>query len=226
MRYRIEFKVKIPYIDIHTHHPRKSEEVITVQSLFLQDIDPHSKINAPFTTAIHPWHSDNFELGQIRKMVENLITNQMLIAIGETGLDKLCKADYGHQKKVFNLQVDYAESCHKPLIIHAVKSWNELLTVFRKIKVPVILHGYSQGVPLTRQLIDLGCYFSIGKSIMNPSPGFLDAIQIIPLSNMFLETDESLMPVEGIYHKMAETINLPPELLKIQIYTNFTNLFN
>ena len=223
---RIEFKLEIPYIDIHTHHPVDSEEIIAIQSLFLQDIDLANEIDNPFSTAIHPWHADKFDSPDIEVMLNKLYTQKNLIAIGETGLDKICAVDYELQNKVFALQINYAETYQKPLIIHAVKSWNQLIPIFKHIKVPVILHGYSEGLPLTRELIDLGCYFSLGKSILNPSPRFLEAIQVIPVSNLFMETDESLVTIEEIYQKMADSLNLSLELLKIHIHNNFTVLFH
>ena len=218
--------MEIPYIDIHTHHPVDSEEIIAIRSLFLQDIDSTDEITFPFSTGIHPWHADQFEISEIATMLENLYSQKNLIAIGETGLDKICAVDLELQKKVFALHVKFAEVHQKPLIIHAVKAWNELIPLFRQIKVPIILHGYSGGLTLTRQLIDLGCYFSFGKSILNPTARLLDAIQIIPVSNLFMETDESLVAIEEIYQKMADSRNVSPDLLKIRTHNNFTTLFH
>ena len=216
--------MKIPYIDIHTHRLVNSDEIISVQSLFLQDIDFTNAIDLPFSAAIHPWHSDKFEVVQIKQMLENLALQEKLIAIGECGLDKGYPVNYEQQEKVFELHVDFAEALHKPLIIHAVKSWNELTRIFNRVKVPVVLHGYSEGVQLTRQLIDQGCFFSLGKSVLNPSPRFLETIQIIPPTSLFLETDESDISIEQIYQEISNILELPLNLLKIQITENFNSL--
>ena len=218
--------MRIPYIDIHTHHSGNSEEIISLRNLFLQEIDITEEISFPFSAAIHPWHADKFETAEVGQMLQNLYSQKNLMAIGETGLDKISRVENELQKKVFKLQIDFAEAYHKPLIIHAVKSWNLLIPILKKIKVPVILHGYSEGLPLTRELIDLGCYFSLGKSILNPSAIFQETIQIIPASHLFLETDESLIPIGEIYQKMAELLNLSLDLLMKSIYNNFTSLFH
>ena len=218
--------MRIPYIDIHTHHSGNSEEVISLRSLFLQEIDSTVEITFPFSTAIHPWHSDKIGIGEVGTMLEDLCSQKNLIAIGETGLDKICAVDLELQKKVFAIQIDFAEKYHKPIIIHTVKSWNELIPLFKQIKVPIILHGYSAGLTLTKQLTDLGCYFSFGKSMLNPPARLLEAIQLIPLTRLFLETDESLIPIEQVYQKMADTISLPLDLLKKRIHNNFTALFH
>lgn len=218
--------MKIPFIDIHTHHLVNSAEIISVQSLFLQDIAFTSELEYPFSAAIHPWHSAKFEKGEVTVMLENLIPQKNLIAIGETGLDKASTTDYKIQKWLFEMHLDFAEVHHKPLIIHAVRSWNELLPILKKGSVPCILHGYSEGAQLTRQLIDFGCYFSVGMSILKPSTRFKDALKLIPPASLFLETDESPVPIEEIYHQMAKTLNMPLEVLKIQIYENFNTLLS
>ncbi len=219
-------KLKIPFVDIHAHRPRKSEEVITVQSLFLQDIYSNDQINIPFSAAIHPWHAADFKPSEVTAMLENLITQKKLFAVGETGLDKVCTADYQQQKRIFEIHIDFAETQHKPLIIHSVRSWNELISSLKRVKVPSILHGYSEGLPLTRQLIEMGCYFSLGKSALHPAPRFIEAIKIIPLTSLFLETDETGKPIEKIYQEISSILNHPLELLRNQIYSNFITLFS
>ena len=217
--------MSIPFIDIHTHHPVYTEGIISIPSLFLQDIDIQNVPNKDFSAAIHPWHASNFTTLTIRTMLENLIMQPGLIAIGETGLDKVCKADYQQQKLVFELHLEFAKNYHKPLIIHAVKSWNELIEYFKLTKVPLILHGYSEGIVLTRQLINLGCYFSLGKSVLQITPRFREAIQIIPLDSLFLETDDSLTTIIEIYQEVSAILGLSVEELKNQIYKNFNRLF-
>lgn len=215
-----------PFIDIHTHHPLNSEEILSVPSLFLQDIDFKKVINNPFSAAIHPWHAAEFLPGQVRTMLEALIKQPGLIAIGETGLDRICTADFQQQKLLFELHLEFAENQHKPLVIHAVKSWNDLIPYLKKAKVPYILHGYSGGTELTKQLIDLGCYFSVGKLVLQMTPRFREAFQLIPLTSLFLETDDSPSDIREIYQKASEILNIPLDSFKIQLNQNFKDLFN
>lgn len=218
--------MSIPFIDIHTHHPLNSEEILSVPSLFLQDVEFKKVINPPFSAAIHPWHAEKFFPGQVRLMLEALMKQPGLIAIGETGLDSVCTADFQQQKLLFELHLEFAENHHKPLIIHAVKSWNDIIVYLKKAKVPFILHGYSGGTELTKQLIDLGCYFSVGKSVFQMTPRFRDAFQVIPLTSLFLETDDSPSDIREIYQKASEILNIPLDQFKIQLNQNFKNLFN
>ena len=217
--------MKTLYIDIHTHHSGNSEQVIAVQNLFLQEINLSSEISFPFSAAIHPWHSSGFDLKEVSLMLEKLKTQKKFFAIGETGLDKVCAADYTQQRKLFELQVNFAEANHKPMIIHTVKSWNDIISTLKRAKVPCILHGFTGGLILTKQLIELGCYFSIGKSVMQLNPNHREAIQTIPLKSLFLETDESQIPIEEIYLQFSKVLNLPVDTLKTQIQENFNSIF-
>jgi len=218
--------VDIPFIDIHTHHPVNSEEIHSVSSLFLQEVDLQINKNTPFSAAIHPWHAAQFSPVQVSAMLENLTNRPGLIAIGETGLDKVCTVDYELQKLLFELHLGFAEKHRIPLIIHAVKSWNELIVYLKRAKVPFIFHGYTGGIELTKQLINLGAYFSAGKSALRITPRFREAIQIIPLPSLFLETDDSLIDIREIYHEVAKIRGIPLEELKIQINKNYENLFS
>ena len=215
----------IPFIDIHTHHPVYSEEIRSVSNLFLQEVNLQINKNTPFSAAIHPWHAAQFAPAQVSTMLENLTNLPGLIAIGETGLDKACTADYQLQKLLFELHLGFAEKHHIPLIIHAVKSWNELIVYLKRAKVPFIFHGFSGGIELTKQLIDLGAYFSVGKSALRITPRFREAIRIIPLASLFLETDDSFADIREIYHEVAKVREISMEELKIQINRNYINLF-
>lgn len=217
--------MNIPFIDIHTHHPSNSTDILSVPSLFLQDVDFKNELTTPFTAAVHPWHAACFSPQQVSVMLGNLTTQSGLIAIGETGLDAVCTADYQLQKQIFELHLQFAENHHLPVIIHGVKAWNDLIAYFKRYKISFVLHGYSAGFELTKQLIDLGCYFSIGKSVLQISPRFRKALQIIPLTSIFLETDDSSVSIKDIYQEVSNVKEVEFDDFKIQINRNFRNLF-
>ena len=217
--------MKIPFIDIHTHHPVNSEEIISVESVFLQDIDFKKEIMTPFSAAVHPWHAAKFDSGEVSRLLDKLIRQPNLIAIGETGLDSVCHEDYRRQQEIFELHLKFAEKLNKPLIIHAVKSWNDLTRYLKKVKTPCILHGYSEGLVLTRQLTAIGCYFSLGKSVLRSTPRIREAIEYIPVESLFLESDDSQESISAIYREVSAIVGCPLDSLKNQVYSNFRALF-
>ena len=212
-----------PYIDIHTHHCIEKPGIITVRSYFLQNVNP--SITTSFTAGLHPWHTNLYSIEEVNAMLENLIPHPRLIGIGEIGLDKVCTADYNQQKRIFEAHLCFAEKYNFPVVIHTVKSWNDMIGYLKKIHVPFILHGYMAGMEITRQLIQIGSYFSLGTSILNPNFRFHEVIKAIPLTSLFLETDESTVPIEGIYLELSKIRGISINELKSHIYENYTNLF-
>ncbi len=216
-------KMDIPFIDIHSHSANDNSGVITIQSFFLQELNP--SISTYFTAAIHPWHVGMFSIEEVKAMLEKMTGHPGLIAIGETGLDKVCLSDYVHQKLIFALHIGFAERNNLPLIIHSVRSWNDMIGYLKKIRVPFIVHGYNSGREISRQLLHIGGYFSIGKAILNSTPRFIEEIKTIPLTSLFLETDESTAAIEEIYLEMSKIRGISLADLKYQVYENYNKLF-
>lgn len=173
-----------------------------------------------FSCGVHPWYSEDAE-PQI-KFLQEIANDPKIVAIGETGLDKLKGPDMHIQEEMFFKQAELAEKLQKPLIIHCVKAWDELLHVQKTIKPhqPWIIHAYRGKTELTRQLISHGFYFSIGERF-NP-----DSLKEIPLNRLFCETDESDTPLIDIYLAIADCLHVPVETLAAHIEENVIRTFN
>jgi TatD DNase family protein len=213
--------MSIPFVDIHTHHPVYEEDVISVPSLFLQDIATNQTLKSPFTAGIHPWHADKLGLDEIKMKLQHLITQHELVAIGETGLDKKCQVDIDVQKTVFELHIELAKAIQKPLIIHCVNSWDEIIRYSKKKEIPFILHGYRGNVELTSQLIHHGFCFSLGKAILNGNQKLEESLRIIPPTSLFFETDDDLADIKIIYNAAALILSCSLEDLKRRVFENY-----
>ena len=53
----------------------------------------------------------------------------------------------------------------------------------------------------------------------------VEALRRTPVENLFAETDESDVPIEEIYRRIAQAKDLDPELLKCAIYRNYREIF-
>ncbi len=212
----------IPFIDIHTHQAVLQSEVISVTNLFLQDF--HPEIAHPFSAGIHPWHADRFESPEIERMLQVVSTHPQLVAFGETGLDKRCQADWNKQQISFQLHLKFAEKIGKPLIIHCVKAWDELLAITSGTKAILILHGYTGNRELTKQLINKGFRFSVGNAILSEKSRICQAVSDIPSSALFCETDECETDITTIYRRVAQLRSEKVDTLKEEIFRNYTCL--
>jgi len=210
----------IPYINIHTHHLSKDYGVFLFNNRFSFDNEIYT--NSYFSVGIHPWDADlQVSISELEKVIQH----QNCLAIGECGLDKLKSPDLEIQKTVFITQLDLAVKYQKPVIIHCVKAFDELMEICKPYysKVPLIIHGFHKSSQLAKQLIDKGFYVSFHHSVFDKKENDSSSI---PIEKIFLETDnnESLL-IEDVYQKATLFFQLEESDLKAKIYTNFTTLF-
>ncbi len=210
----------IPYINIHTHHLSLEDGVFLFNNRFGFDKELHTE--AYFSIGIHPWDT---ELEISKTGFEKLISHKNCLAIGECGLDKIKGPELNLQKRVFEYQLNLAVKYQKPVIIHCVKAFDELIEVCQpfKTKVPLIIHGFNKSQQLAEQLIVKGFYLSFGNSIFKKNEFDFNTI---PLEKIFLETDdnESLL-ISDVYKMAAQSFNISENDLKEKIYSNFTTIF-
>lgn len=117
--------------DIHTHRFTDSApEEVLLSCPVLQNEIP---VEAVYVSAeVHPWRLTAENLFcQIERM-ENILSDPRVIALGEVGLDKLTLCPYHIQQKAFEEIVRISEEYSKPLIIHCVKSVDELIAIKRR----------------------------------------------------------------------------------------------
>lgn len=210
-----------PYTNIHTHHLSKDNGVFLFNNRF--GFEAELYLEKYFSVGIHPWDAD-LQISLLE--LEKIIQHQNCLAIGECGLDKLIDIDIEIQKKGFISQLDLAVKYQKPVIIHCVKAFDELIETCKsyQTKIPMIIHGYNKSSQLAKQLIDKGFYLSLHPSIGNK----LDFdFSVIPVQKLFLETDNNdIIFIEDVYQNAAKCFGLTIDDLKEKIYTNFTTLFS
>jgi len=210
-----------PYINIHTHHLSKENGVFLFNNRF--GFDKEFYTNSFFSIGIHPWDA-NLKISTSE--LEKTIQHPHCLAIGECGIDKVIEIDLEIQKKIFISQLEFAVKYQKPVIIHCVKAFDELIEICSSyhLKTPLIIHGFNKSIQLAKQLIDKGFYLSLNSSILKKED--ID-FSVLPLEKLFLETDtnESIL-IEEVYQKAAACFQIQEVDLKAKIYTNFTTLFN
>lgn len=217
----------VPFVDIHTHPNRNEPDTIVVQNI--SPGEPVAKFSGRnfYSVGLHPWHIKTEEVNDVLiSMVKETLENDHVCFIGECGLDKLAKTNFEEQIRVFRAQVVLAEEWKRPVIIHCVRAYNEILELHTKLKpdTPWILHGYSGGPVLTKQLAQLGFFFSFGKSLFNPKSKSIESLRWLPTDRIFFETDEFGGNVEEIYQLAAQLKKVSPDLLKLEVWNNFNIL--
>jgi TatD DNase family protein len=216
------------FIDIHTHHAMLSEGVFAVETLMAHE-NLHQEYFAGrlFTAGIHPWYLDNNNHDQLIEFIRHISGYKNLIAIGEAGFDKLKGPSMELQRSTFEEQVEIAIDSEKPLVIHCVRAWEELLLSHKKLKpaTPWLVHGFRGKKELASQLLSRGMFISLWFDFVL-RPESADLLRFLPRNRIFLETDGADVDIREIYRKVSVDLAISVDELKKVILNNFNFLFN
>jgi TatD DNase family protein len=211
------------YIDIHNHDSKPVKDVFIIDNLMAHEgrlPDHESGMN--YSMGIHPWFLNEANQNTLMEFVMNNAHDDSIAAIGEAGFDKLKGPSTDLQRQVFEQQAALSEELGKPLVIHCVKSWDELIASHKKIKpeMPWLVHGFRGKKELAIQLISRNMYISFWFDfIVRPEASVL--VRSLPIDRIFLETDGSGADIREIYRKVADDLGMTIEELKEKIYSNF-----
>jgi TatD DNase family protein len=218
--------MKTPFVDIHTHTARANDNLIQIINLDLNQSCPEKGF---YSYGIHPWALENvdFQTEKTLQTLEEKLKLPNVIALGEAGLDKMHKASFERQIELFERQIELSEALKKPMILHDVRSHNEIITLRKKHKAhqPWILHGFSGTEQDLKQLIGQGIYLSVGESLLHPERKIHKSFKFIDLDYLFLETDMAEIGVETIYEAAANLLEMDLSVLQTRIFSNFARLF-
>lgn len=212
-------KKRIP-INIHTHLELQlpGEAIVNCS---MQQYYPKSR--GWYSIGIHPWDvTDNDITGIVtRGCFEVAVQNPQVVAVGEAGLDKMASAPMSLQMEVFEFQAQFAKSYNKPLIIHLVKAMDELLKVKRKVRPtnPWIIHGFRGKPEMAQECLRHYIYLSFGEHYNE------EAMRLVPADKFFMETDNSVVPIDELYKRAAAVRGVTPKMLKYTVQRNVSRIF-
>ncbi|MDR0394226.1 MAG: TatD family hydrolase [Tannerella sp.] len=226
------------YYDIHTHQPARRPEDVAIISVNV--CDPHNPIEASanrilsdsssgstgtdcfteyYSVGIHPWDPDKKQM----KKVFEYASLPSVVAIGETGLDKVTAKntlDLDRQRELFTAHIHLSEEIGKPLIIHCVKAWDELLHIRKTEKpaMPWIIHGFGGKEALAVQLLNAGLYLSFGIRRSH-----INALKVAWESHHLLaETDNLNTDIRDVYKHIAKQLGITVHELSKEIFDFLT----
>ena len=142
-----------------------------------------------FSVGIHPKDIDeNWE--KHFEAFKKISLQDNCLAIGECGLDALIDIDANLQKTVFERQILWANEIQKPVIIHCVKWFQELIPFQKLAEVPLIIHGFNKKKSVADEMLKHGFFLSFGKSVLY-NLSLQSILKEIPIDKIFLETDDT-----------------------------------
>jgi len=146
---------------------------------------------------IHPWnvdHAKDLDLLFLKKFLEENPSSP----IGEIGLDKT-RDKLQKQLHFFEQQLLLAGELNRPVVIHMVKSQQELIQALKKNAAfhssgyenpfPVMgIHSFIGSPQQVEQLLPFRTYFSYSMQSLR-SKKTVQSLQTIPLEKLLVETD-------------------------------------
>lgn len=211
------------FINLHTHQNTKDSVVLSIYNNRAGHL-PY-ELDYFFSMGIHPWDAHLFDIEKAESIFHEVVHLSHFMAIGECGLDKFAEASLSIQIPLFESQLRFALKNNKPVIIHCVKAFDELLEVTKPYlnKIPLIIHGFNKSIELAKDLIQKGFYLSINPTVLNDVSYNHKAL---PIEKIFLETDDKEnTTIEKCYEILSSKINLTIPDLKKKIYSNFDAVF-
>ncbi len=159
------------------------------------------------TVGIHPHEAALASASDFDELT-TLARHEKVVAWGEIGLDYF----YDHsphdvQQRVFLQQMELAKAAKLPIVIHcrpsdnSTNAWDDTLRLIREnwssIGLGGVMHCFGGTLEHARASLDLGFVLSFAGNITYPkAQNIRDAASMVPLDQMFIETDSPyLAPV-------------------------------
>lgn len=188
------------YVNIHTHRP-------TGSGIELR------------TAGVHPWYADAQSVAALGECLGDAQ------AVGETGLDFVRGADRATQLAALRAQLRLACERGLPVVLHCVKAFEPLMRELAACQPrAVIFHGFIGSPQQARQALARGYYLSFGERTF-ASPKSVAALRETPLRQLFLETDDSPVPISEIYARAADAKGVTVEVLQRATRENYERIF-
>lgn len=186
-------------VDIHTHNPQEG-------------------VLSPTMAGIHPWDAE-----QDLPMPDFSGCD----IVGETGLDYAKEVSREAQQELFLRHLTAAEKLEKPVVLHVVKSFEDVMIALKKHRLQgVVFHGFIGSREQAQRAISEGYYLSFGDRSLR-SPRTREVIATIPIEKLFCETDDNTeFSIEKIYQEVAALRSISQEELASEIEKNYIRLFD
>lgn len=160
---------------------------------------------------VHPFSLDDDEL----KVLEKLIAERKIDAIGEIGLDRFSqdqKKSFEKQREFFQIQLNMAVESKMPVFFHFRKSFQEFFEYSKTVSKlsAAVFHSYSGTANEAESILRRGinAYFSFGTSVLNGHCKAIEAVSLLSFDKILIETDSPYQPLKNKEWTDMEEIEL------------------
>ena len=214
----------------------------TTTTKMLQLCDRHPNNCYPMI-GLHPCSVKKDNLEKEISHVEQMLSQNKFIAVGEIGLDLYWdKSTLDLQKIAFESQIELAKKYKLPIVIHVRDSFDEAIEIVERLNdynLSGVFHCFTGNLEEAQRIINLkNFYLGIGGVVTFKNGGINKIINQLSLDRIILETDSPYLsptPFRGtrneskyllnIAHKMAELYNVDLKDIAEKTTKNAIDLF-
>ena len=216
------------FFNLHTHTSVNQANVVALVNQYTQEFNAAIPY---YSIGIHPWYIVEHSVEADLEIIESKLKEPNCLAIGECGLDKRISIPMELQEKVFEKQLLLAQKFNKPVVVHCVAAFQEVIETKRRlnVSVPMIIHGFSKNEQVAKQLLDYGFYLSFGKYLLQSrslGTSLESVFKNVPDNRIFLETDTVNEGIESVYDLAASIKGIPILEMQEIINSNFKSVFD
>lgn len=206
--------------NLHIHKKTDLTNVIEVVNQYPNEFDDSLSY---YSIGIHPWYINPDTLEIDLAIINEKLPLKSCLALGECGLDKRIEISMDFQLQVFEKQLLLAKTHKKPVILHCVSAYQEVIEVKKRLQIetPMIIHGFSKNWQVAKSLLDNGFYLSFGKYLLR-NPELSSVFEQVPNNRFFLETDTVEESIIEVYEKAS---SIKKSNIKSQVEENFKTVF-
>jgi len=141
-----------------------------------------------------------------RERIAALATDDCVVAIGETGLDRYWKdVPFDLQQSAFTWHLELACQCQLPVIIHMRDCGDDVVAAVRPFAGPSgvrgVMHSFTGDERLLADCLELGLYISFaGMVTFKKSDALREVARRVPDDRLLIETDSPYLSPEPVRH--------------------------
>ena len=145
------------------------------------------------------------------ELLESLLSNKKIVAIGEIGLDyHYPDTNKEKQKYAFRRQLELAEKHNIPVIDHDRDAIQDIFDIMSEYNIKGVIHCFSGILEMDKEFIKKRFLISVrGIITFKNAKNIIEVIKNIDLSYILLETDSPYLTPEPFRKEQNEPRDIP-----------------
>jgi len=160
------------------------------------------------------------------QIIENLLDQKQLIAIGESGIDLYWDTTFfAQQEEAFRIQIRWARERKLPLVIHARESFQEIFRILDDAAgedLKGVFHSFTGNREELEKALSYNFMIGINGIVTFKNSGLKEVVKEIPTERILLETDAPFLAPVPYRGKRNESSYLLKTAAKVAEIYNLT----